>query len=275
MTTSAASRVEALDAGRIRSALPGWARLGGLSVHGVIDSTNDWLQERSRTLASPYACLSEHQRAGRGRRGRVWLDGTGRDICLSMLWRFGAEHARAQGLSLAVGVAVARALEDTGASGIELKWPNDIVWRDRKLGGILIEGSVAGRSWNVVIGVGINVHPGVVPDPRVPRVYLESIPGVEVSRNRLAAGLIAETWAECTRFEEQGAGPAIGEWTQRDAMRGRPVRVSRPDGEVGGIARGVDESGELMVDVDGSLERFVSGEVSLRAEPPGNPSNAE
>ena len=130
-----------------------------------------------RALTAPYACLCEHQLAGRGRRGRVWEDGTGRDLCLSLLWRFGAGEARAQGLSLGVGVAVARALESTGASGIGLKWPNDIVWQDWKLGGILIEGSVSGRDWVVVIGVGVNVHPAVEPDLRVPRVHLATLPG--------------------------------------------------------------------------------------------------
>ncbi len=268
-----AAPIEPLDAGRIRAALPSRARLRGLCVHGTIDSTNGWLQERSLSLPSPYACLSEHQRAGRGRRDRVWVDGTGRDICLSLLWRFTAVRARAQGLSLAIGVAVARALETTGASGIELKWPNDIVWRGRKLGGILIEGSVSGRVWTVVIGVGINVHPGALPGLRVPCVHLGSIPGAQASRNRLAARLIAEMGAECSRFEEWGAGPAIGEWTRLDAMRGRPVRIHRPDGEVGGIARGVDEAGELLVEVDGALERFVSAEVSLRSEPPLDPGD--
>lgn len=268
------SSIEPLDAGRIRSALPGGTRLEGLCVHGAIESTNSWLQERSSALPAPYACLCEHQLAGRGRRGRVWEDATGLDICLSLLWRFDAAQVRAQGLSLGVGVAVVRALAATGASGIGLKWPNDIVWRDRKLGGILIEGSVSGRAWVVVIGVGINVHPVAVPDARAPRVHLASIPGAAASRNRLAAGLIAEIVAECARFEARGAGPSIDEWKRLDAMQGRPVRVLRPGGEVGGIARGVDEAGELLVEVNGALERFASAEVSLRAAPPFRPGDA-
>lgn len=266
MIVSAPSSIEPLDAACIRSTLPAGVQLGGLSVHGAIDSTNSWLQERSHALAAPYACLCEHQLAGRGRRGRVWEDGSGRDLCLSLLWRFGAREARAQGLSLAIGVAVVRALESTGVSGIGLKWPNDIVWRDRKLGGILIEGSVSGSDWVVVIGVGVNVHPVGEPDLRVPRAHLATMPGAEISRNRLAASLIAEISAECARYGTRGAGPAIEEWKRLDAMRGRAVRVHRPSGEVAGIARGVDEAGELLVEVNGRLERFVSAEVSLRAE---------
>ena len=267
MIVSAPSSIEPLDPARIRSALPAGVQLGGLSVHGAIDSTNSWLQQRTLALTAPYACLCEHQLAGRGRRGRIWEDETGRDLCLSLLWRFGAGEARSQGLSLGVGVAAARALESTGVSGIGLKWPNDVVWQDRKLGGILIEGTVSGRDWVVVIGVGINVHPAAEPDLRGPRAHLAAIPGVQVSRNRLAASLIAEISAECARYETRGAGPAIEEWKRFDAMQGRAVRVHRPGGEVAGIARGVDEAGELLVEVNGGLERFVSAEVSLRPEP--------
>ena len=273
MSTPDISPIEPLDAGRIRAALPDWARIGGLAVYGAIDSTNTWLHERARTLPSPYACLSEHQLAGRGRRGRTWLDGMGRDICLSLLWRFDAAESRAQGLSLGIGVAAVRALETTGARGIGLKWPNDIIWQDRKLGGILIEGSVFERVWTVVIGVGINVHGNAMPDPGVSRVHLESITGTHVSRNCLAARLIAEIWAECTRFEMRGSGPAVGDWKSLDAMQGRPVTVQGPCGEFDGIARGVDEAGELLLEVNGSLEQFVSAEVSLRPARPEDPED--
>ena len=267
---SAVSGIEPLDEGRIRAGLsePERARLGGLRVLGEVDSTNTWLTERAHSLPSPYACLSEHQRAGRGRRGRTWLDGTGRDLCLSVFRRFDTAEPRAQGLSLAIGVAVVRALEAAGAHGLGLKWPNDVVWRDRKLGGILIEGSVSGRVWAAVVGIGVNVHRTEMPQGGPVRVHLESIPGARASRNRLAARLIAEVCAECERFEACGGGPAIAEWRALDAMRGRAVDVVSARGEVGGIARGVDEAGELLVEVDGRVERFVSAEVSLRAAPP-------
>lgn len=269
---AAVSAIEPLDAGRVRAGLPQWTRLGGLRVHAEVDSTNSWLQERAHSLPSPYACLSEHQHAGRGRRGRTWLDGTGRDLCLSVFRRFDTGEPRAQGLSLAIGVAAVRALEAAGAHGLGLKWPNDVVWRDRKLGGILIEGAVAGRVWAAVIGIGVNVHAEEAPEGGPPRVHLDAIPGARASRNRLAARLIAEVCAECDRFEARGGGPAIAEWKALDAMRGRPVDVVSPRGRVGGVARGVDEAGELLVEVNGGIERFVSAEVSLRtARPEGAP----
>ena len=264
-TASGVVSAEPLDAERIRAAVPGGLRLGGLAVHGVVDSTNTWLTERSATLPSPYACLSEHQRAGRGRRGRTWVDSTGRDICLSLLRRFETVGALPQGLSLAVGVAAVRALEAVGARRVRLKWPNDIVWRDRKLGGILIEGSVFGTAWAAVIGVGINVGEVATPCPGPAPVHLESITGCNVSRNQLAALLIAEVLAECARFEAEGPAAALGEWRALDAMRGRAIRVETARGSFAGVAHGVDEAGELLVDAGGSIRRFVSAEVSLRA----------
>ena len=273
MTMPHVSMIERLDAERIRASLPEGVRLAGLSVHAVIDSTNGWLRERSHTLPAPYVCVSEHQLAGRGRRGRTWVDGEGRDICLSMLWRFDTAKSRAQGLSLAIGVAAARALAATGAAGIGLKWPNDIVWQDCKLGGILIEGTVSGRIWTVVIGVGINLHPEPGSGAPGNRAYLASLPGSRVFRNSLAAGLVAEIWTECMRFDACGAGPAIAEWRALDAMLGRPVRVHRACGDTVGVACGVDDAGELLVDVDGARERFVSVEVSLRPDPSGPPGS--
>lgn len=255
---------ERLDAARIRAALPAGRTLEGIVVHAEVDSTNTWVMRRIGSLPSPYACLSEHQCAGRGRRGRIWEDERGSDICLSLLWRFTGKGARSQGLSLAVGVAAVRALEAAGASAVRLKWPNDIVWKNRKLGGILVEGSVSGGVWTAVIGIGVNVRAATGPKPGLPRVHLESILGNHVSRNHVAALLISELVAECTRFESQGAGPAIGEWKALDAMSGRPVRVEAAGRSVSGIARGVDETGELLVEADGLLERFVSAEVSLR-----------
>lgn len=281
MTNSPA--IEPLDAERIRAALPDGVELPSLSVHDSVDSTNTWLAERADLLPSPTVCLSEHQRAGRGRRGRVWVDHGGRDLCLSVLWKFDAASSpRPQGLSLASGVAVARAIAAFGAGEFGLKWPNDIIAMDRKLGGILIEGSVSATKWTAIIGIGINVHAGLAPDvaadPAVmPPVALadlmpeqergEAGAGPLLSRNRLAAHIIAEVSAECARFEAHGPAPAIRDWRRLDTMSGRRVEVTAPGRTVTGIARGVDEAGELLVEVSGVIERFVSAEISLRAAP--------
>jgi len=124
-------------------------------------STNTELMQRARNGAAEhaFALACELQTGGRGRRGKSWRSGIGTDLTFSLLWRFTQGAGALSGLSLAVGVALARALDRAGYPGVQLKWPNDLVLRGRKLGGILIE--VAGDSLGpsaVVVGVGINVH---------------------------------------------------------------------------------------------------------------------
>ena len=102
-------------------------------------------------------CLSELQHSGRGRRGRRWIATFGDSIALSLAWTFGDAARASPALSLATGVAISRALAKAGARGIGLKWPNDIWFDDRKLGGVLIElRADAGGPAHVVIGVGLN-----------------------------------------------------------------------------------------------------------------------
>ena len=256
---------EPLDLDRIRRALPDWTPPGDITLHDSIPSTNTWLLAHAGELATAHACLAEHQVAGRGRLGRTWIDGRGRDLCLSVLWRFTTRKLRSQGLSLAIGVAAVRALRASGAGAVGLKWPNDVVWRDRKLAGILVEGVAGDSIWTAVIGIGVNVGKGEDARVELPACDLESIPGARTSRNQLAARLIAEIRAECMRFERGGFDTVLGEWQALDVMKGRPVTVLAPAGAIQGVARGVDPSGELLVEVDGRVERFVSAEVSLRA----------
>src|ERR1700688_499021 len=141
------------------------SRLRSLDLQFDVDSTN------TRLLAKgppPHGCadvvLSELQHAGRGRRGRHWIAPFGGSIALSMSWSFTDASRASPALSLCVGVAIARALERCGAVGIGLKWPNDIWFDDRKMGGILIEvRAEAGGPAHVVLAVGLTVSltPGV------------------------------------------------------------------------------------------------------------------
>ena len=130
-----------------------------LEIHQQVDSTNALaMQSAQLGPASGAVFLSEAQSAGRGRRGRSWVSPFGRNIYMSVVYGFTGGVAAVEGLSLAVGVAVVRALEAMGISGAELKWPNDILWSGRKLGGVLLEisGDPAGTC-EVIVGIGVNV----------------------------------------------------------------------------------------------------------------------
>jgi BirA family biotin operon repressor/biotin-[acetyl-CoA-carboxylase] ligase len=263
-----AAPFDALDAAAIGDALGSQPAPIRLEVIDVCDSTNAVLAARAAAgAASGAAVVCELQRAGRGRRGAGWYSGLGTSLTLSMLWRFGRGTASLSGLPLAIGVACARALDALGASDVGLKWPNDIVRGDAKLGGILVE--VAGdgdRSSAAVIGVGINVR---LPDAarRAIGRPVADLGGAReaLSRNALAAGLLAEIAGAAAAFEREGFGAFRDEWLRRHAWQGRRVRVLAPSRRtVDGIAAGVADDGALIVDTPRGPERFHSAEVSLK-----------
>jgi BirA family biotin operon repressor/biotin-[acetyl-CoA-carboxylase] ligase len=213
---------------------------------------------------------AEVQRSGRGRMGRTWQAGVGRSLTFSMLWRFRRGAAELAGLSLAAGVAIVRALDALGAREAALKWPNDVLWRDRKLAGVLIEmqGDALGPS-AAVIGIGLNVRLSKALRGRIdrPAADLESACGVSLDRNAVL-GLIQSHLAGILEdFEEHGFAPLRGEWERHHAYQGQGIVLTLPTGQTEhGIARGVADDGALLFESGGALRPLHSGEISVRAE---------
>jgi BirA family biotin operon repressor/biotin-[acetyl-CoA-carboxylase] ligase len=237
-----------------------------------LDSTSTELLRRSQRRDIHGAVLAaEWQTAGRGRRGRTWTAVAGGSLTFSLGWRFEQGAGFLAGLSLAVGVAVARALEKEGYDGVELKWPNDLIYRHHKLGGVLVElnGDALGPS-TVVVGVGLNV--------RLPREMKKDIAQAvtdlgavagrgapPIDRNRLFARVAHEVAKTLERYSEGGFAAFAPEWQQRHAYQGKPVKLILPDGAaVKGTVAGVDASGALVLADGPRRSRFLSGEISLR-----------
>jgi len=274
-------RIELLDAAAIRAALREEAggRLQQLEVLFEVDSTNSRLLGRPGPPAGfADAALAELQNAGRGRRGRRWIAPFGASLALSLGWTFRDAEGVDSTLSLAVGVAVCRALGGFGARGIRLKWPNDIWFEDRKLGGVLVETRTSGGTAHVVVGVGLNLHLsdesrrqiGTLADaPADPRglAALDAACPSPVSRNALAAALLTELLRMLPLFERRGFAAFRDEWRSLDALRGRPACVLLAQDAVEGIARGVDEDGGLLLEHGGNIDKFIAGEASLRLIP--------
>jgi BirA family biotin operon repressor/biotin-[acetyl-CoA-carboxylase] ligase len=266
------SPIELLDERAIRAQLPPAvaAVLRTLEVHETLGSTSDrLLAVRSLPPGRFDACLAEFQDAGRGRRGRRWVAPFASGLCLSLSWSYRDAPAMLGALSLAAGVACLRALGRFGIEGIGLKWPNDLVRGDAKLGGILIDlrGEAAGPAY-VVVGIGLNL--------RLPRAAREALAaegaqvldlaavGVVPGRNALAAVLIAELHQALVEFGARGMAAFSEEWGQADALAGRPVTVLHGGEALEGVARGVDADGALLLEAAGTRRRIVSGEVSVR-----------
>ncbi len=263
--------IEFLDRTRILDAIapPTRQLIADVDVHNSLESTNRLLLERAANgLANGSVCLAEHQTDGRGRRGRSWVSPFGANVYLSLYWRFDDAPQGLNGLSLAAGVAVARALGAAGIDGVGLKWPNDIIWEQRKLAGILIEmsGEATGPT-HVVAGVGLNVAMPRSAGEHIdqPWADVQTASGGAQDRNQLSAGLIQELAVAFSEFATAGLGPALlHEWERLDVIRGRTVALRTGQGEVVGTAVGLDEFGSLLVMVNGKTQRYHSGEVSLR-----------
>lgn len=256
------------DAIRDRLSPTARARLSRIDVFPQIDSTNTYLKKCALLDApSGAVCLAEWQTAGRGRRGRQWISPFGGNLYLSSLWRFAGGPAAISGFSLAVGVALARALRDVAGLEIGLKWPNDLLWQGRKLAGVLVElAGEAGGPSHAVVGIGVNVR---MPDRAAatvdqPWVDLFRMCGGVPSRNELAAHILDELVQAVATFETRGLAPFVDAWHEFDVVAGRLVQLHLPNEIVHGEVRGIDASGALVVQVGAELRHFASGEISLR-----------
>lgn len=233
-----------------------------------VDSTNARLAALA-AAGAPHRTLlaAEWQTRGRGRRGRRWLGVLGASLAFSLLWRFERPVAQLAGLSLAVGVALVRAMRALGAEGIGLKWPNDVLLGEDKLAGILIEliGDMLAPS--AVIGVGLNIRAGeqLTGEVGIPVADLETACGRRLDRNAVLAAVARELAAVLGTFDREGFASLRAEWLAWHAWQDRPVAVLGADGRLlTGRAAGVDAQGALLLDTGSGLEPVLSGDVSLR-----------
>lgn len=260
--------LELLDADLIRGALSGEARTRlRVAVVAGTDSTNTQLMNAGAAL-DPQALLAEHQSGGRGRHGRSWHSPFGANLYLSLAWTFPQWPAALTALPLAIGVATAEALAPLGLPDLKLKWPNDLWHGSAKLGGILIEQRAeAGGPCRVIIGLGLNVSMRTATSAAIPQPWtsLAEALGRAPSRNALAARILDRWLGLLDRYATDGFAPLEPAFRALDLLRGRGVALQLPGGEARGVARGVDESGALLVDVDGERRRILSGDVALRA----------
>lgn len=263
--------VEWLDREAIAYQLGDRAGAYSIEIHDSLDSTNTALMTAAlRGAADGTLVCAEHQYAGRGRRGRRWHAVPGGSLTFSLLWRFETGLQSLSGLSLAVGLAIARAVNRHSQHPARLKWPNDVLVDYRKLAGILVEvqGDMHGAAM-AVVGVGLNVRLDEAQRDTVDQAVIDLAEmGVTVGRNRLLADCLLELDGVGAVFRRHGFAALRDEWQTLDAYAGRAVALALADARsVSGIAAGVDETGAFLLDeAAAGIRPYSGGEISLRLD---------
>lgn len=233
-----------------------------LRVFRTLGSTNDIATETAEAGApAGTLIMTEEQTRGRGRRGRTWVAPAGCSLSLSMILR-PPTHDTSRLLTLRLGLAAARALDDVLGLHVGLKWPNDLQVDGRKVGGILCEGvALEDRPGWVIAGLGLNLRtpPDGWPEELTPRAgSLEDAAGRTLSAAAIA-GALATAWLH--------AGSTTGgtltdselrEFEARDTLRGRAITVA---GEDTGDAAGITATGALRVRTETGISEVVAGTV--------------
>ncbi len=274
-----AEPIDLIDADALKRELAARAPALSLELVDECPSTNSALIQRIGAVPSGRVLACEHQSAGRGRRGNRWTSGVGASLTFSLAWRFNAGTAALSGLSLAVAVAVAEALEATGVYGVSVKWPNDLLHGGRKFGGILIEvsGDPQGAS-AAVIGIGLNVRlpaalAGGIERPVTDIAGIVAAAGVDgqnpavavPSRTTLLVAVLERLAVALPRYERDGFAAFRDGWLARHAHGGRQVSIVQGERILNeGEAIGVADDGALLLRSARGVERIHSGEVSLR-----------
>lgn len=260
-----------LDAARMRGLLSGdiAERLDSFDVFPEIDSTNTYLKGRASPPAGRFSiALADHQTAGRGRQQRSWISTPGSSLCLSLKYSFHSIPANVPALTIALGVGVVHCLAGLGQPNVRLKWPNDLLIGDSKLGGILTETqSRDQQDFCAIAGIGINVQ---APDERygvVQSDWAHSAVGLATTmkeaptREQLAAAIIRALFETMVVYDESGFDYFRAHFIAADWLSGKHVVVETPSGEINGRVTGIDVAGALCIETDSGPTKIVSGSI--------------
>lgn len=234
-------------------------------IHQSVSSTNDELwQRQSDGGNSPAICLSETQTAGRGRRGDQWHSPQVGNLYLSLFWPFSAETPL-NGLSIAVGISLLNVLKSEGINGLQLKWPNDILYKRQKLAGILVE-SRFGKQQNAVIGIGLNFELPIATQQKIKQATtsLQQLCTQVPCRNELAGKIINTMIETFQQFQHHGLHDFISQWPQYDALHNQAITLIDDSTHTNAIARGINEQGELLFQVDDKIHTLSNSHISIR-----------
>lgn len=266
-----------LDAAEIRRSLMEHSApyLDCIEVFERIDSTNSYLKDQAAPPPGQFrVAIAEHQTAGRGRHDKQWISSPGGSLCLSLSYRFQQIPTELQALTLALGIGTANALTEVGVGGIQLKWPNDLLVANGKLGGILTETLIRGDSDVVLIaGIGLNIEL----EPKLAEAELSewadsatclaSIMSDLPSRERLSAIIVEALMSTCRTFASSGFESFAGQFPAYDWLNGKTLVIDTAEGLVNGTAAGIAEDGALLIDTASGTRKIHAGSVKQVGKP--------
>ncbi len=266
-----------LDADAIREAMPSATRdsVAQLETFGEIDSTNSYLMQVPGPEPGKICiAVTSNQTAGRGRHGKTWQCPPGSGVCLSAAYTFESQPENFSALTLALGLGVIAALQELGAEGVDIKWPNDLVALNGKLGGILTEVQAhAAGAVTVVTGVGINIDVGEDFNVEIESDWADRVADLKricprlPSHDEVAAKLIAHMLQAFADFEANGLATIDKQWSQHDWLFDRNLVVDSGNEMISGTGAGIDSDGALLIDtLESGIRRVTSGSVVKAGE---------
>ena len=242
-----------------------YQQLADISIYKSVGSTNDQLWQRiEQGLNTPAVCLSEHQTAGRGRRGDSWESPSTGNLYLSLFWPFPADTLK-NGLSIAIGIGLINILKNIGINNLKLKWPNDILCNRQKLSGILVESRV-GNQQNVVIGIGLNFKLPIATRNKIqqPTTSLQQLCKKIPCRNELAGQIIQNMIETITLFQARGLQDFLPLWSQYDALHNAKIKLISNEKTLIAKACGINDKGQFLYEYQGQIHTLSSSHTSIR-----------
>jgi len=240
--------------------------IGSVEVFSSLTSTNDYLAQKEFAGKNEIAiCIAEEQTQGRGRLGHSWWSPSGVNLYMSILWPLKQWSKQYEILSLWLLIAIAELLIQLGFVRVQLKWPNDICIENRKLGGMLIERKACQSSHNLIIGVGINVAMSKLNNMQLENPWTDLVsnkPDWEMTRNEFAAHMIVSLTKALAKLESNTSIDLSSTWSRYDALRQRQVEFTYQDRRNIGVVHGIDELGQIIMNVNGEELHLHSSHVS-------------
>ena len=233
----------------------------------VTSSTNDDALDFFQQNQQACIALAEMQTAGKGRRGKQWVSPFARNIYCTVGMLKSIQASNLGLLSIVTGIALCQALETSGVDGVQVKWPNDLYYRQQKLGGILIESRpVNTDEYFVAIGFGINVMMRADDLAAIPQAAtsIKMINSEAALRDAILFEAIKQVVAKIDDFDEAGIPRVIDEFNAHDALYGQAICATTAEHSVNGMNAGINSVGQLQLDSEQGRVTFTAAEISLK-----------